>query len=132
MTDTPADAIRRFLTEVRRIRATQRGTAEQSYYPAVNRLLTRLGELTRPARWALSHPAGIEGDFPDVALYERDSNVLAAPIEVKPVNVDLGVLVASTQARRYAQSFGGGLGVVRTGASSASPGKAPAEPLFRP
>ncbi len=112
MTDTPADAIRRFLTEVRRIRATQRGTAEQSYYPAVNRLLTRLGELTRPARWALSHPAGIEGDFPDVALYERDSNVLAAPIEVKPVNVDLGVLVASTQARRYAQSFGGGLVVV--------------------
>jgi hypothetical protein len=112
MTDTPAAAIHRFLTEVRRIRSAHHGTAEQSYYPSVNRLLTRIGELTRPARWALSHPSGIEGDFPDVALYERDSNVLAVPIEVKPVDVELAALAASAQARRYARSFGGGLVLV--------------------
>jgi len=84
------------------------GTAEQSYYPAINTLLDRLGSFMSPARAVLAHPAGIEGNLPDVALYERASNVLVLPVEAKPAGSSLEALVASAQALRYARVFGGG------------------------
>lgn len=97
-----------FLAAVRAVRSTGHATAEQSYYPAVNALLAGVGARSRPVRLVLAHPSGIDGDFPDVALYERDSNVLVLPVEVKPAEADVDALLASTQARRYARSFGGG------------------------
>ncbi len=48
------------------------------------------------------------GDFPDVALYEQDSNVLVLLVEVKPADADVDRLVGSAQATRYARTFGGG------------------------
>lgn len=103
-----SDAVQSFLGEVRQVRASGLGTQEQSFYPAVNTLLTELGAKGRPARQVLAHPAGVAGNFPDVALYERDSNVLVLPVEVKPAETDLSWLAASTQASRYARTFGGG------------------------
>jgi hypothetical protein len=103
-----AEAAQRYLNDVSKVRATGRATTETSYYPQVNGLLTALGRRARPRRSALNQPRGIDGNFPDVALYEDDSNVLVMPVEAKGVDVDLGALVVSAQARRYATSFGGG------------------------
>lgn len=74
----------------------------------MNTLLSALGAQSRPVRQVLAHPAGVAGDFPDVALYEQGSNVLVLPVEVKPADTDLGRLIRSAQASRYAQTFGGG------------------------
>lgn len=101
-------ALNAYLAEVRRVRGTGAGTSEQSFYPALNRLLSELGQLTTPKRRALSNPAGIEGDFPDVALYEEASVVLALPLEAKPASTPITAIVGSAQAARYARSFGGG------------------------
>lgn len=97
-----------YLREVARVRRTQQATPETSYYPAVNSLLTGLGQLGRPRRSALSAPRGVDGQFPDVALYEDGSNVLAVPIEVKGAEPELDAIIRSAQARRYARTFGGG------------------------
>ncbi len=108
MPQPTGDPVQTFLGAVRQVRASGLGTAEQSYYPAVNMLLSQLGAQGRPARQALAHPAGVDGDFPDVALYELSSNVLVLPVEVKPADTDLDQLIRSAQASRYARTFGGG------------------------
>lgn len=102
------DSARKFVEDVRAVRATGAATDERSYYPAANRLLASLGGHLRPRLGALSDPAGIEGDFPDVALYDLDSQVLVLPVEVKPPTQDMNALLNSSQAKRYAQTFGGG------------------------
>lgn len=101
-------AVRRYLQEVLRVRSTGHATEELSFYPALNTLLDALGTLMVPKRAPLANPAGIEGDLPDVALYETASTVLVLPVEVKPASWSLEELLASDQARRYARSFGGG------------------------
>jgi hypothetical protein len=102
------DPLDDFLKKVRVLRKTGQGTAEQSFYPAVFGLLDALGHAGTVKRAALAHPAGLDGDFPDVALYERVSNVLVLPVEVKPASVKIKTLLASTQAKDYARTFGGG------------------------
>lgn len=109
MPPSSTDPVSSFLATVRQVRSTGLGTAEQSFYPAVSGLLDALGQVGAVKRAALAHPAGIEGNFPDVALYEISSNVLALPIEIKPPAMDIAVLVASAQARDYARIFGGGV-----------------------
>lgn len=102
------EACRRYLEALRGIRATGHHTNEQSFYTPLNNLLDSLIAGSKPKRKAMGHPAGINGDFPDVALYEVAANVLVLPLEVKPASADIMALGKSAQARRYATSFGGG------------------------
>ncbi len=104
---TAERACRTYLDAVRAIRATGHHTGEQSFYTPLNNLLDAL-VAGKPARRAMGHPAGIDGDFPDVAMYEVAANVLVLPLEVKAASADLVALGRSAQARRYATSFGGG------------------------
>lgn len=108
MTTNAEQAVRHYLDQIRQTRSTGHATEELSFYPAVNALLASLGTLSVPKREPLANPAGIEGDLPDVALYETASKVLVLPVEVKPTSWSLDSLLASDQARRYARSFGGG------------------------
>lgn len=109
MPQPPAvDPVRAFLADVRRVRSSGHGTDERSFYPAVSALLTELGLRGQPPRRAVSEPAGRDGDFPDVAVYEDRSNVLVLPAEVKPAEKRLDQVIDSEQAHRYARSFGGG------------------------
>ena len=79
------------------------------FYPAVNDLLSRLGSLrSGPEVATIPNPAGIEGDHPDVALYEIGSQVLVLPVEVRGPGHDIEALLESEQALRYARTFGGG------------------------
>jgi hypothetical protein len=105
---TAQAAVAAYLAEVRRIRGTGASTQELSFYPELNTLLSELGQLTSPRRRALSNPAGLDGDFPDVALYEEASLVLALPVEAKPASMAIAAIVGGTQAARYARSMGGG------------------------
>lgn len=83
MVDAQEAAIESYLSEIRAIAATGAATDESSYYPPLNKLLTAVGGLGGRSRAALSHPKGIDGDFPDVAIYDTRANVLVLPVEVK-------------------------------------------------
>lgn len=104
----PVGLIEQYLGTIRAVRSTGQATGEQSYYPAVFTLLDGLGSMSQVRRKALAQPAGINGRFPDVALYEVASNVLVLPVEVKAANASMATLLASGQALSYAQTFGGG------------------------
>lgn len=104
----PDEVAKVYLREVRRIRSTGHATGELSFYTPLSNFIGGLVADQRPLRRVLSHPQGIEGDFPDVALYEVESNVLVLPLEVKGADADMASLVRSDQARRYASTFGGG------------------------
>jgi hypothetical protein len=98
----------RYLREVRRLRGSGAATAEQSYYPAVHTLLNAAAAAGTVRRGVLAHPAGLDGSFPDVAIYEPVANVLVLPVEVKPSSGTIDALLRSRQAETYAQVFGGG------------------------
>ena len=51
-------AVETYLGECSALAETGAGTDERSFYPAINKLLTSLGELGRPAISAVSDPAG--------------------------------------------------------------------------
>jgi Type ISP C-terminal specificity domain/N-6 DNA Methylase len=101
-------AIRSYLGAVRQLLATQAHTEERSFYPAVNVLLSALGASRSPRLTTIPEPAAREGDFPDVALWEVDSQVLVLPVEVKPPRTTEADLHRLPQASRYARTFGGG------------------------
>ena len=61
----PTDsALDLYLDEVRRIRATNAGTSETSYYPAIGGLLNAVGSRLRPRVFCLHHPSD-EAGIPD-------------------------------------------------------------------
>ena len=76
-----SDAARAYLAEVRQIRASGHQTDEQSFYPPLNHFIDALLDKRRPALGVLNHPHAIQGDLPDLALYEVASNVLVLPLE---------------------------------------------------
>lgn len=105
---TPSRAVATYLRTVRQLRATGQNTPGLSFYPALFRLLDDLIQGQTPAKRTLPQPAGIDGDFPDVAIYELHANVPVLPVEVKGAGASIEELTASRQAERYARSFGGG------------------------
>lgn len=105
---TRSKAVVTYLRRVRQLRATGQNTPELSFYPALFRLLDDLVQGQVPTKRTLPQPAGVDGDFPDVAIYELDANVPVLPVEVKGAGASIEELTASRQAERYARSFGGG------------------------
>jgi hypothetical protein len=101
-------AATKYLASIRRLRSSGHATEELSFYAPLNVFLSELLEGSRPHRFALSHPQGIDGDFPDVGIYEASSNMLVLPFEVKGAGANVENLATSGQAQRYAKSFGGG------------------------
>jgi hypothetical protein len=101
-----------YKNSVGRIHATNLGTAETSYYPALNSLFQALGDEVIPKLMPLSQLSdkSVEDNtYPDFGLLERHSHALVLPVEAKPVNAKLETLAISTQTRDYAKTYGGGL-----------------------
>ena len=65
-----SDPLDRYLDEIRRVRMTNAGTGETSYYPAVAMLLNGVGERLNPRVYCLHHPSGDAG-IPDFGLFEQ-------------------------------------------------------------
>lgn len=101
-------SVNRYLRRCAAVRRSETGSNEVSYYGELHALLTALGDARRPKITAIPNPAGRQGDFPDVACWEETSAVLVLPFEVKGASVADAELLALTQGRRYATSFGGG------------------------
>lgn len=109
-----------YLDAIARIRATAAGTAETSYYPAIERVLNEVGSRLKPAVFCLAQPAGRAAGIPDFGLFEqpqfrrgegRTWHAGIAPergvVEVKGVGANIGVLIASTQVReKYLPAYG--------------------------
>lgn len=111
----PTHPLTHYANAIRRIHQTNLGTAETSYYPALNVLFEALGEEATPKLIPvsqLSDRSVADNTFPDFGLVERHSRALVLPVEVKPVSVKIETVAASTQARDYAKAYGGGLCLV--------------------
>lgn len=108
-----------YLDDVRRIRATQAGTSETSYYPAIGTMLNMIGETLRPHVFCLHHPSGDSG-IPDFGLFEqaqfkRDEapawteavNPERGVVEAKGASHSMTTLLASKQVReKYLPTYG--------------------------
>lgn len=64
------DTLDHYLDEIRRVRMTNAGTGETSYYPAIAMLLNSVGERLSPRVYCLHHPSGNAG-IPDFGLFEQ-------------------------------------------------------------
>lgn len=62
------EILQEYVEECARLARSGQAKAEESYYPAVNRLLTSLGELSVPQRTTIPHAAAKEENHPDVGL----------------------------------------------------------------
>jgi hypothetical protein len=102
------EAVAEYVAACSQIARSEVGTDEISYYPALNRLIDRLGGEATPRITAIPNPAAREGDFPDVGCWEGASGVLVLPVEAKGVGKTVEQLLALDQTRRYAKTFGGG------------------------
>lgn len=103
-----AQVVQAYLNDVQGTDDSGNATPERSHYPALRTLFDGLGLYLTPRVYAVTDPAGVDGSFPDVTLYERDARVLAVPVEVKPSVVSVSALLQLEQATRYAEEFGGG------------------------
>lgn len=101
-------AVSDYAAECARLARSGQATDERSYYPALNSLLTRVGESMNPPCTTIPEPAARDGNFPDVGVYEDHSQVLVLPVEAKPTTVSIDDLAGRAQPEAYARIFGGG------------------------
>jgi len=104
-----------YAAAVRQVHKTNLGTAETSYYPALNSLLELLGDEVVPKLIPvsqLSDRTAEDQTLPDFGLLEKSSHALVAPVEVKSVTAKIEDLAASSQTQKYARTHGGGLCLV--------------------
>ena len=64
-----AAAVKEYLTELRRIRATGAGTEERSYYPALCDLLNSVGDTLRPKMFSVIKLGQQGAGHPDLGLF---------------------------------------------------------------
>ncbi|MBY0332128.1 MAG: N-6 DNA methylase [Acetobacteraceae bacterium] len=109
-----------FLDGCAQVRATRSGTAETSYYPALNTALNAVGAGLKPKVFALHHVTGRkQAGIPDFGLFEAPTTRRAPPprwdagvpadrgvVEVKGVAESMAALLASEQVARYRDSYG--------------------------
>lgn len=119
-----ANLIEQYLTTIAETRGTGANVAETSFYPALERLLTEIGEKLSPRVRCVIHLADRGAGIPDGGLFTADqlrrknrvSDAAANPfagqnpargvIEAKPPRADLAAIVASEQVERYWQRYG--------------------------
>ena len=98
-TDSPLDL---YLDVVRRIRATNAGTSETSYYPAIAGLLNAVGSRLRPRVFCLHHPSGDAG-IPHFGLFEQlQFRREEAPTWTEAVTPERGIVEAKGAAHSMA------------------------------
>lgn len=116
--------VEHYLETVTETRGTGANVAETSFYPALERLLTAIGETLSPRVRCVIHLADRGGGIPDGGLFTADQmrrkargtdaagnpfvgqNPARGVIEAKPPRTDLDAVVASGQVERYWQRYG--------------------------
>ncbi len=115
--------IENYLREVGVIRATQSGTSETSYYPAISTLLNAIGQSLSPKVRCVMQLQNKGAGMPDGGLFtadqfrvkafkeQADKNPLSllspsrGVIEIKAPDHDLNKLAESEQVRRYWEQY---------------------------
>lgn len=114
-------ALNDYLAEIARVRATGAGTAETSYYSALQGAFNDVGAGLKPKVFCVSQLANRRGaGHPDFGLFSQDqlprgganewTEALAIPergvVEAKGVEADLEDVVGSEQVRDYLAAYG--------------------------
>ena len=105
------DAVEKYLTDLRRIRASGGATGERSYYPPLTALLNAVGGTLRPKVFCISELADQGAGHPDLGLYSGRQVRGGRPregqlpergvIEVKGVGDDAWLTAGGEQVSRY-------------------------------
>lgn len=114
-------ALADYLAEIARVRATGAGTAETSYYSALQGAFNSIGAGLKPKVFCVSQLANRRGaGHPDFGLFSQEqlprggagewTEALAIPergvVEAKGIEADLQDIVGSVQVRNYLASYG--------------------------
>ena len=121
MTD---NLIEHYLTEVAEVRATRANVPETSFYPALEKLLTHVGNGLNPKVRCVIHLANRGAGIPDGGLFTADQlsrkarqaetvdnpflaqNPARGVIEAKPPTADVGQVAGSEQVEKYWRQYG--------------------------
>ena len=104
-------SVEKYLSDLRRIRASGGGTDERSYYPPLANLLNDVGGLLKPKVFCVVELAQQGAGHPDVGLYDARQTRNRAPrkgqipergvVEVKPASDDAWLTADGDQVSRY-------------------------------
>ena len=104
-------AVEDYFDDLRKIKASGGGTAETSYYPPLNNLLTAVGHSLKPRVFCVSQLAQQGADHPDFGLFAAKQVSKGQPklgqlpergvVEVKPANNDAWITAGSAQVSKY-------------------------------
>ena len=104
-------AVEDYFDDLRKIKASGGGTAETSYHPPLNNLLTAVGHSLKPRVFCVSQLAQQGADHPDFGLFAAKQVSKGQPklgqlpergvVEVKPANNDAWITAGSAQVSKY-------------------------------
>ncbi|HET9110415.1 MAG TPA: N-6 DNA methylase, partial [Ktedonobacterales bacterium] len=94
-------ALKEYLEDLHRIRASGIATIERSYYPALDGLFRAVGDGLTPLVAPIHDIQDQGAGHPDFVLEVEDSHDLRAAVEVKGLADDVEEIVRSEQVRRY-------------------------------
>ena len=104
-------SVEKYLSDLRRIRASGGGTDERSYYPPLANLLNDVGGLLKPKVFCVVELAQQGAGHPDVGLYDARQVRNRTPrkgqipergvVEVKPASDDAWLTADGDQVSRY-------------------------------
>ena len=104
-------AVKDYLEDLRKIRASGGGTAETSYYPPLTNLLNAVGGTLKPKVFCISQLAQQGADHPDSGLFAANQIQKGQPkkgqtpacgvVEVKPADDDAWLTADSAQVSKY-------------------------------
>jgi hypothetical protein len=100
-----ADALKRYLEQVRYIRGSNLATNERSYYPALDVLFNSIGEALNPQVLAIHDVADAGAGHPDFTLQVKMTGDLRAVVEAKGALANVDEIAESEQVRRYLNRY---------------------------
>lgn len=97
-----------YLESLHAVRDTGKATPETSFYPALENLLTSIGEDFEPVLFAHSQLAGggVGAGMPDLGISERKSGNLRLVVEVKPAKEEIHATATGDQVSKYWSRYG--------------------------
>ena len=112
---TDREHLARFLQAIHAVHRTGAALPETSYYPAISRLLSDIGDSLKPKVTTIIHVSGKEAGIPDGGFFvdQRTSAIPAAGmvpdrgvLEVKSADSDLPKIIGGSQVRKYLDRYG--------------------------
>lgn len=107
------DVIKQYSAKAAKVNLSGLGTAETSFYPPLEALLSPIGQSLSPqpldviSQISVRTSDTLASIYPDFGFIEPNSQVVALPVEVKPATHPITKIAITQQTKKYAKKFGG-------------------------